>query len=749
MKKFIFVLLSAVLLTALAVGISAASDRDNVGFTYDVGDIYVPGAQYGVTPTIDGVISTNETYSDPVRIDNLNTSTAWTYRSRNLVDIDYSTTWDSEYMYIAAHVWDPTPFFSTFSPDNDDDGEGGSGYGGNGDVFVFSIDPLGLRAKNGRFYWESSNPTAWYSIVPMEDGSLVVYRGKYNEGDITDQVEGALVVDSASSTWTFEVKMPWSVIIADTAACLDTTVEELGYTVEDFAAIGADHNAMIRYMDRWFYSSSDPYSGYHVGYLDEGARFTISCNITVTENPLPDGTPASAGNAVDANLYGIYLHLDEGKVYTSGQYTYMSVAADTEAKIISYNGPTTTNPLIIPSTIDGKTVTYIYAKAFQKIVKGNVYIPSTVTEMETNAFYSCLGTKYYVVEGSYAHSYCVAKKLSYILSCEEHTPGDWTIVTDSTCSATGTKTQSCSVCGLVFKTEVIAKKAHTAGELVVTTVALCNKTGIKQSHCTVCGQLTQSITYADPNNHAFGEWSYTEAPFCKGGSKTHTCTRCNKSETTNDGITVCTAGEWKVIVSPTEKTYGARVKQCVCCNDIMEAQIIERTIDRVIDTLTIDIDGIGENTSYVFVAKGMHGDYRMVQNNKLYGASALRLQQNGYEFSYTVPEPGVYTIYIRFKDDTDPICYHVYVEIPEPEVNVTVDGMSASVEGLDDVKVIRIGYGECTAANIKQAEGYKGINASTINGADPYTINFTKAGTWTVLVEFNNGLKVIRYVTVG
>ena len=748
MKKFLFLLLCAVLLTALAVGVSAASDRDDVGFTYDVGDIYVPGAQYGVTPTIDGVASEGETYSDAVRIDNLNTSTAWTYRSRNLVDIDFSTTWDSEGMYVAATVVDPTPFKSTLSPDTDEDGEGSTAYGGNGDVFVFCLDPLGLRAANGRYSWESSCPTAWYNVVPMEDGSLVIYRTKYNEGDITDKVESALVIVD-DYTWSFELMIPWEEIIADTAACLDKTVEELGYTVEDFAAIGADHNAMVRYMDRWFYSSKDPYSGYHVGYLDEGARFTLSCNVTITENNMPDGNPSTYGNGMDAYLYGIYLHLDEGKVYTSGQYTYMSVAADTEAKILTYNGPTNANPLVIPSTIDGKTVTYIYSKAFTKITKSYISIPSTVTEIEKNAFYNCLGTKYYVVPGSYAETYCKNNKLSYILSCEEHTPGEWQIVTPATCSATGSRTQSCTVCGMVFKTEVIQKLAHTAGELQITTVALCNQTGIKQSYCTVCGALTQSVTYADPNNHAFGEWLFTEAEFCQGGSKTHTCTRCGKSETTNNGITECVAGDWKVLISPTEKTYGVRVKQCICCNDIMESELIERTIDRVIDTLTIDIEGIGENTSYVFIAKGMHGDYRLVQNNKLYGASALRLEQNGYEFSYTVPEPGVYTVYIRFKDNTDPICYHVYVEIPEPEVNITVDGLNASISGLQDVKVIRIGYGECTTANIKQAEGYKGINASTINGADPYTIKFTKEGTWTVIVEFNNGIKVLKHVTVG
>lgn len=62
--------------------------------------------------------------------------------------------------------------------------------------------------------------------------------------------------------------------------------------------------------------------------------------------------------------------------------------------------------------------------------------------------------------------------------CDEHTFGDWTVVTDSTCSAEGQKTRQCTECDHV-ETDTIAKKEHT-GEWV--------KNGTTETiTCTVCG----------------------------------------------------------------------------------------------------------------------------------------------------------------------------------------------------------------------------------------------------------------------
>ncbi len=745
MKK---ILILALMLTMLATvfmlpGVFAADGE--IPFSEDVGDIYVPVAEEGNAPTIDGVIKSSEPYTDPVRIDSHNSSTSWTYRSRNLIDIDFYSSWDETGFYVGATVVDPTPYLSTVSPDTDDDDEGSSQYGGNGDVLVFSIDPLAIRKATGRLYWESSSPTAWYSIVPMKDGSFVIYRSQYNEGDITDQVDAALVQHSDGS-WTVEMKLSWEMILEDTAACVDKTVAELGYTVEDFAAMGATHNAMFRYMDRWAYSSKDPYSGYHVGYLDEGARFTISCNITPSDGFLADGvTPATHGNGKDAQVYGIYLHMSEGKRYTSGNYTYISLNNDTEAKIVSYNGGSV-DPLIIPKTIDGKTVTVIDTKAFTTLPKINIYIPSTVTTLNTNAFYGCLGTKLYVVEGSAGHEY--AKKYfknNFVLSCDEHTEGEWEVITPASCSAYGTQQKKCAVCGLLLKTGTINKLSHTPGDPTVTTTATCNSNGIKTTYCTVCQTKISSVSYTDPDNHAYDDnWYYNGIDFCQGGYKWRNCTRCGNEQKSNEGVIDCVAGEWFTVIEPTEITSGFKVKQCIYCGKILESEIIGRLVDKVINTLTIEVTELDEGVKDMFIAKGAHIYYRDVANNKIYGEYAVKLESKDWYTSYKVADPGVYTVYIRYNDGRAPFYYHVTIDLPVPEIDVTTDGLNVTVGGLDDVKVIRMGKGDVETANIKTAEGYRTVTPT----GNPYTFTMKSEGVWTVIVEYNNGVKVKALVEV-
>ena len=744
MKKLFILALCAMMLASLcAIGISAA---DEVTFSEDVGDIYVPSATLaGKSVTVDGVIDDDEPYTDPVRIDAHNASTSWTYRSRMLVTIDYYSSWDETGYYLGATVDDPTPFLSTVSPDTEDDDEGSASYGGNGDVLVFSIDPLAIRKTTGRLYWESSSPTAWYNMTPMSDGSIKVYRSQYNEGDITDQVDVAYVKNS-DGTWTVELKLTWDMILSDTAACVDKTVEELGYTVEDFAAMDAVHNAMFRYMDRWYYSSSDPYSGYHVGYLDEGARFTISCNITPSDGYLADGvTPATHGNGKDAQVYGIYLHMAEGKRYTSGNYTYISINNDTEAKIISYNGGSV-NPLVIPKTIDGKTVTYIAAKAFTTLPKINIYVPSTVQTLEKNAFYGCLGAKLYVVEGSAAHTYAQTYfKNNHVLSCDEHTEGEWVITTPATCSAYGTQQKSCTVCGLLLKTGTVNKLSHTPGDPVITTTATCTSNGVKTTYCTVCTAKISSTTYSDPDNHAYDDtWYYNGIDFCQGGYKWRNCTRCGNEQKSNEGITECVAGEWFTVIEPTETTSGFKVKQCVYCGTIMESEIIGRLVDKVIQSLTIEVTELDEGVKDMFIAKGAHMFYRQVANNKIYGEYALKLESKDWYTSYKVAEPGVYTVYIRYNDGRAPFYYHVTIDLPVPEVKATTDGLDVTLEGLEDAKVIRMGKGDVEIANIKSAEGYR----TTTPTGNPYTFTMKSEGLWTVVVEYNTGVKVKVLVEV-
>ena len=304
------------------------------------------------------------------------------------------------------------------------------------------------------------------------------------------------------------------------------------------------------------------------------------------------------------------------------------------------------------------------------------------------------------------------------------------------------------MCGLQLGSASVAKLDHTPGDPVITTVATCNSNGVKTTYCTVCSTKITSVAYTDPNNHAYEDtWYYNGIDFCQGGYKWRNCTRCGLEEKSNEGITECVAGDWLVLIEPTETTNGVRVKQCTCCGKVMETELMGRLVDKVIQSLTIDVTELDEGVKDVFIAKGSHIYYRQVANNKLYAETSVKLAAKDWAMSYTVSEPGVYTVYIRYSDGRAPFYYHVTVDLPTPEVTVTTEGLTATVGGLDDVKAIRIGMGDVEVGAIKTAEGYKGISASNIT-SDPYTITFATEGTWTIVVEFNSGIKVKKVVTL-
>ena len=164
--------------------------------------------------------------------------------------------------------------------------------------------------------------------------------------------------------------------------------------------------------------------------------------------------------------------------------------------------------------------------------------------------------------------------------------------------------------------------------------------------------------------------------------------------------------------------------------------------------LPVSPSELDEGVKDMFIAKGAHMFYRQVANNKIYGEYALKLETKDWYTSYTVTEPGIYTVYIRYNDGRAPFYYHVTVDLPAPEVSVKTDGLNVTVEGLTDIKVIRMGKGDVEVNAVRNAEGYRTITSSVINGADPYTFTMKSAGVWTVVIEYNNGIKVKALVDV-
>ena len=145
-----------------------------------------------------------------------------------------------------------------------------------------------------------------------------------------------------------------------------------------------------------------------------------------------------------------------------------------------------------------------------------------------------------------------------------HTFGEWETVTDSTCTATGTKKHTCTGCDY-SETGVIEKKAHTT-EHHDRVDPTCTTTGsIEYWQCGVCGKMfsdaacTTEVTDVtlDKLPHSAGTaWEKDTAYHW------HLCTSCG-SEVMDKAVH--TYGDWVTVAEATETEAGLRKRTCSVC----------------------------------------------------------------------------------------------------------------------------------------------------------------------------------------
>ena len=170
-------------------------------------------------------------------------------------------------------------------------------------------------------------------------------------------------------------------------------------------------------------------------------------------------------------------------------------------------------------------------------------------------------------DGSKSHhcTRCGAKTdITVIPATGNHKFGDWKITKAATCTAEGTQTRTCSVCGKV-ETQTIKALGHT--EVIDEAVAAtCTKTGLTEGkHCSVCGTAIKAQeTVPATGKHSFGNWKITKAATCTAtGTKTRTCSVCGKVETAT--IAKVAHKYVNTVVKPTYTAQGYTLHKCSVC----------------------------------------------------------------------------------------------------------------------------------------------------------------------------------------
>lgn len=116
-------------------------------------------------------------------------------------------------------------------------------------------------------------------------------------------------------------------------------------------------------------------------------------------------------------------------------------------------------------------------------------------------------------------------------NCENHWD-DGKITTTPTCTKTGVKQYTCTICSET-KTEEIAALGHDySSDWTIDTAAACETVGSKSHHCTRCDSKKDVTEIPAPGKHTWNNGVITKpATIAEEGVKTYTCTVCGVTRT--------------------------------------------------------------------------------------------------------------------------------------------------------------------------------------------------------------------------
>ena len=151
-------------------------------------------------------------------------------------------------------------------------------------------------------------------------------------------------------------------------------------------------------------------------------------------------------------------------------------------------------------------------------------------------------------------------------NCENHWD-DGKITTTPTCTKTGVKQYTCTICSET-KTEEIAALGHDySSDWTIDTAAACETVGSKSHHCTRCDSKID-VTEIPASGHSWNDGAITTEPTCTDeGVKTFTCNACGKTRT--EAVAALGhnySSDWTIDTAAACETVGSKSHHCTRCD---------------------------------------------------------------------------------------------------------------------------------------------------------------------------------------
>ena len=151
-------------------------------------------------------------------------------------------------------------------------------------------------------------------------------------------------------------------------------------------------------------------------------------------------------------------------------------------------------------------------------------------------------------------------------NCENHWDNE-KITTPPTCTKTGVKQYTCTICSET-KTEEIPALGHDySSDWTIDTAAACETVGSKSHHCTRCDSK-KDVTEIPASGHSWNDGAITTEPTCTDeGVKTFTCNSCGKTRT--EAVAALGhnySSDWTIDTAATCETVGSKSHHCTRCD---------------------------------------------------------------------------------------------------------------------------------------------------------------------------------------
>ncbi|MGN1316615.1 MAG: leucine-rich repeat protein [Acutalibacteraceae bacterium] len=286
----------------------------------------------------------------------------------------------------------------------------------------------------------------------------------------------------------------------------------------------------------------------------------------------------------------------------------------------------------------------------------------------------------------------------------EHNYGDWVIDKEATCTESGSKHKTCSLCGDVV-TETITATGHDYSTVwTIDVKATCTEAGSKSHHCTVCGDKADVTVIAAIGHTAVKDAAISATCTTAGKTEGSHCSVCDIVIVAQTTIAAKghTSSDWITEKEATVNSAGSKHTKCTVCGIILKTEKIPQLKCAAPKLTKVESTSSGVKVTW---GKTSGADSYIVyrksySDGKWSGWNAIKPDVSGSATSYTdtTAKSGVYYIY-------------------------TVRGVNEAGKGSYDSSGLKIKFlSTPKLSSVANGSGKVTVKWSKVTGASSYTV---------------------------